>query len=396
MQRIMIIAGGEWQVPLVEKAKEMGLFVVNSNLYEDSPAFKKSDVSLVADVLDRNTNLYYAKKYNLDAVVTDQSDIAVTTVAYIAEQLGLPGIGSDAASLFTNKYLMRTFCKEHGFPVPDFKLCKKLEDTIAFLDKYQFPVVIKPLSNQSSRGVAKVNSPSEIEGAFCNAKKHSITGEVLIEKFIGGVELSIDGIKLNHGGHYSLAISKKTHYMHNEMVAKSLLFTNHDDDIDLISLKKQHDRLISSMSLPFGLTHAEYKYDDGRFYLIETAARGGGTNISSHIVPLMSGIDSNQLLIRMSLGDHVLSITPKFTNNLSMLYFFEFKPGKVKEIIGLKKIREIHEVISFNLNFDVGDEILPPIDDRSRHGYLIIVSSDLAGLNKLLKYICQLIEIHYE
>ena len=38
-KRLMIIAGGTWQVPLVKKAKELGCFVVNSNLYEDSPGF---------------------------------------------------------------------------------------------------------------------------------------------------------------------------------------------------------------------------------------------------------------------------------------------------------------------------------------------------------------------
>ena len=56
-KRLMIIAGGTWQVPLVKKAKELGCFVVNSNLYEDSPGFKYADVTAVADVRDKEKNL---------------------------------------------------------------------------------------------------------------------------------------------------------------------------------------------------------------------------------------------------------------------------------------------------------------------------------------------------
>ena len=112
-KRIMIVAGGDWQVPITKKAKEMGLYVISSNLYEDSPAFAYADAVKIANVLDREANLACAERYKPDAVVTDQSDIAVPTVAYICQRLGLPGIGEDKASLFTNKYKMREFCAFH-------------------------------------------------------------------------------------------------------------------------------------------------------------------------------------------------------------------------------------------------------------------------------------------
>jgi carbamoyl-phosphate synthase large subunit len=63
----MVIAGGEWQVPLIRTAKAMGLFVINSNLYSDSPGFRYADVGLVADVLDLEKNLDFANT-NLTAL----------------------------------------------------------------------------------------------------------------------------------------------------------------------------------------------------------------------------------------------------------------------------------------------------------------------------------------
>ena len=120
----MVIAGGEWQVPLIRTEKAMGLFVINSNLYPDSPGFRYADVGLVADVLDREKNLAFAHEYKPDGVVTDQTDISVPTVAYLCEQLGLPGIGRGPAQLFTNKFLMREFLRQRGYPAPEYLLCK--------------------------------------------------------------------------------------------------------------------------------------------------------------------------------------------------------------------------------------------------------------------------------
>ena len=117
---VFVIAGGAWQVPLLRKVKELGYEAVNSNLYENSPAFEYADHCEVANVLDKEKNLEIAMKYNVDAVLTDESDIAVPTVAYVAKTLGLPTIGEDKAALFTNKYQMRCFCRDHGLNTPEF------------------------------------------------------------------------------------------------------------------------------------------------------------------------------------------------------------------------------------------------------------------------------------
>ncbi len=53
MAKIMVIAGGDWQIELIKKAKSMGHFVICSNLYENSPAFLYADACEVSDVLDK-------------------------------------------------------------------------------------------------------------------------------------------------------------------------------------------------------------------------------------------------------------------------------------------------------------------------------------------------------
>lgn len=396
MKRLMIIAGGEWQVPIIRKAKEMGLYVINTNLYPNSPGFEFADVGLLADVLDRDKNLEYARQYSADAVLTDQSDIAVPTVAYVAEELGLEGIGGRTAALFTDKHLMRRFCADQGFPTPAFQLCQDLSDANAFAVENGLPCVVKPPASQSSRGVAKVGTQEELARAYDAALSHSQDGTVLVEGFIGGVELTVDGIQLNAGGHHCLATSCKTHYAHNEMVASQLLFVQRHPHIDFDELHAQHNRLIREMRLPFGLTHAEYKYYEGNFYLVEVAARGGGTRLSSDIVPLMSGIDNNALLIRMALGERISELAPSRPSRACALDFFQFSPGTIRRIAGVEQALAIEGVVALGMGVHVGEVVRPASDDRSRHGFVIAHADSLTALDSLLCEIHRTVQVQYE
>lgn len=395
-KKVMVVAGGEWQVPIIKKAIELGHCVINSNPHENSPGFKLADAHLIADVLDKESNLSYAIQYMPDAILTDQSDIAVPTVAYLCEKLNLPGIGHDISLRFTNKLLMRQQSCSLGQPNPDFKLCTDLRDVESFVNKNGYPIVIKPPASQSSRGVSKVDNLSQLVSSFELAKSFSSDNAVLVESFIPGFEITIDGIK-TFSRHYSLATSTKKHYNHNPMVASDLYFSNNHDEFDLIKLHNQHDLFIEKLGLPFGLTHAEYKYYDGNFYLIEVAARGGGTLISSDIVPLMSSVDTNSLLIRMALGEKLDYIDVHFPKEVKVaLTFFNFLPGKIKTIQGVEEALSFDGVKSIGVNLNAGDVIKPPEDDRSRHGYLIASANSKVDLDLLVSKVKNTVKVIYE
>ncbi len=208
MARIFVIAGGEWQCPLVEKIKNMGHEVICSNLYSDSPAFKYADEVYVADVLDKEANLKIAQKCMPDAIATDQSDIAVPTVAFIAEKLGLKGIGTKTAELFTNKFLMREFCRKNSLPTPQYRLCRSYEEALELL-KQLGKIIIKPIDSQSSRGVYEITKESDLKEKFVEAVKYSNSEKaVLAEEYIEGTEFTVDGIKTKNSYEVT-AISKK-------------------------------------------------------------------------------------------------------------------------------------------------------------------------------------------
>lgn len=395
MSKVMVVAGGEWQCSIVKTIKKMGHFVICTNLYENSPAFNYSDVGEVVDVLDKEKNLEIARKYNIDAVLTDQSDIAVPTVAYVAENMQLRGIGENMAELFTNKYCMREFCRKNGFAYPEYCLCYSVEDVKAFQNKYA-KAIIKPLNGQSSRGVFILDEKSDVRKCFEEALKYSHgKNAIIVEEFIEGREFTVDGLK-TEDRYEVLAISKKNHFSYNPSIAKELYFTHYDDEYDYDLLRKINKEMVEKMGLPFGLTHAEYKYMDGNYYLIEIGARGGGTKISSHIVPFMSKVNSNELLVNSLLGikeDYKLQYDKQ---RVSVLGFFDFKDGKVKEIQGMEKAKNIEGVNSIVLNFGEGDTIRRASDDRTRSGHYIIFSDTEEHLRKIEKQILETIKIIYK
>jgi len=395
MSRIMIIAGGDWQCPIVKTAKSMGHEVVCSNLYENSPAFRYADFGEVANVLDKEKNLDIACKYKPDAVLTDQSDIAVPTVAYVAEKLGLRGIGKEKAELFTNKYKMREFCKKNGFAYPAYKLCHSLDEAVSFWRSLG-KAIIKPLDSQSSRGIFIIDSEDELRSHYDEALSYSNSEKaILVEQYIEGKEFTVDGIKTSDQ-YIVTAISKKNHFSYNPSIAQELLFTNYDDEYDYDKLREINTQMVEKMELPFGLTHAEYKYMDGMFYLIEIAARGGGTKISSDIVPVMSNINSNEILIRELLGEKPQIQMHMDKERCAVLGFFDFKSGRVKAVNGLENAKKLPGVIDIGLNFKSGDIIENAKDDRSRVGYYILEASSVEKLRDVEKCMKEILKIVYE
>jgi len=399
MKKVMVIAGGDWQIELIKKVKSMGHYVICSNLYEDSPAFPYSDECEVANVLDKEKNLEIAKKHNPDAVISDQSDIAVPTVAYVNEMMGLNGIGVNRAEIFTDKSVMRKFCKENGVLVPDFKVCTNVHEAQEMLDKYG-KIIIKPIDSQSSRGVYTVTNEKELMAHFEEAVSYSNRrNEILAEEYVEGDEFTIDGVVVN-GKHYPLCISIKEMYEQNKNISKMQTYTYAHPTYDYDELRRQNKELVEKTGLPFGLTHAEYKCMNGKFYLIEAGARGGGSNLSAKIVPFMSEVDNYDYLIKSALGESVDEsalenlVLPK--DNCVIMRFFDFGEGKVKEIQGREMLEECSAMLDYQLNVKVGDVLENPKYGRLRPGHFIIGGNNFAKLQEQAEEIINTVRVIFE
>ena len=375
MSKIMVIAGGDWQIELIKKAKSMGHYVICSNLYENSPAFPYADACEVSDVLDKERNLEIAKRYMPDAVISDQSDIAVPTVAYLNEKLGLKGIGIEMANLFTDKSLQRDFCRKHGITIPEYKVCEKAEDAFPMLEKFG-RIVIKPVDSQSSRGVYTIETGEQLREKCPDAMRWSNRKKVfLAEEYIDGDEFTIDGLVIN-GHHYPLCISVKEMYPQSMTISRTQSYSYLSEKHDYDLLRKTNKDFIEMTGLSMGLTHSEYKVCGGKYYLIEAGARGGGSNLSGKIVPFMSEIDNYEYLIKEALGESVDEEYVKgkvfSKDKYVVMRFFDFEEGIVDHVDGGDFLINHPMLIDYLLEVKPGDQLKRPEYGRLRPGHFII------------------------
>ena len=192
MDNILVLGAGALQVPLIEKIQSRGFNPVVVSLHDDEPGMLLVKDRVVADFCDKDVTLEIAKKFSVKGVVTDQTDLPVRTIAYVCDVLGLPSIGYDTACLFTDKYLMREKCKELGINTIRYALVNTFEEALSFYKSLSRPIIIKPINNQGSKGVYKVDTPEELKSKFAETIRYSRGEAILIEEFITGEELVIE------------------------------------------------------------------------------------------------------------------------------------------------------------------------------------------------------------
>lgn len=398
--KILVLPGTIWQIPLIKRIKAMGYEVHVANPVKNEEVCQPADGYCQSDIFDYDTIITYCKHNKIQVVMSDECDIATEAVAQINAALGARCLTPELAKLFTNKFEMREFCRKHDlFPIP-YKLCRSVEEAKDFFDNLGSSAIMKPLDSNASHGVFTVKTQLDIDLHFKETMRFSRHSKgVLLEKYIEGTEFTVDGI-MTPQGHVTMAISEKGHYKHNTNISNSLYFSQQNANYDYDLLRKTNDHLLNISRLPFGLTHVEYKFSTGKFYLIEMAARGGGNLISAIIAPFMSGIDNYRYMIHSALDSNYAEPIKANINNdrTAILKFFDFpyEYGTVRAIRGEDYLQSEPAIKSYRLNFGVGDCLDPPENDSSRAGYYILCANSKEECDKIARNIDERFEIVFQ
>ena len=401
MSKVLVLPGSRWQLPLVKKIKETGHWLCVVSPEQNPPCAEIADDFFRSDIFAVDAIEKHARENGIEAVVSDECDIAMPVVAELGNRLKLKTMSKETAALFTDKFLMREFCIRHGLKSPEYKLCKNVEEAVNFLKDLGRPIIIKPLDSNASHGVFKAETESDVRDHFDEALSFSrVEKAVLAERFIEGIEFTVDGIK-TPADHYTLAISEKKHFKHNMNIAYELYFTHSNPKFDYEKLKAANDAFVKLSPLEYGFTHAEYKCEDGEFYLIEIGARGGGNMISSVITQFMTGYDTYKYLIDCATGNvqnKDFSIRNEYKERASILKFFKTPDGggRVADIRGLDYLESEPDIKEYKLNFGIGDVIEDAKNDSARIGFFIACSETKERLDKVVDQIEKRFQIIYD
>lgn len=353
-KRVMILGANNFMLPLIKKAKEEGYYTIVASPAKDEPGFLYADECVYVDLRDKEAVLKEAVRLKIDGITTDQAETPVRTVAYVAQKLGLAGIGTDMAELFTNKYLMREKCREIGIDTIKYKLVDTAADAVAFYQELNrngsCAAIMKPIDSAGSRGVVKLESEETIYEEFEYTKAASKSGKVIVEEYIEGRELLLDGVTFNNT--YQTLVCgeyKKCNVpgVFSEYMGKypAEISKEQRDMVDALVKK-----IVEGFGLQWGRTHTEVKINERGAWLMETAARGGGRYISSETVPMMTDFNSASFLLKACTGQQK-EIPVINRKDVSCGYVSLFMP--VGEVISVEGIQEVIDLpYTYSHNFE--------------------------------------------
>jgi len=370
---VVIIGAGVFQLPAIIMAKKMGFYVVAIDGAANAVGFKHADKYFVADIKNAELCIKLIKDLDPVAVFALSTEVAVVTVAAICNYFGLPGITPEAALNSTNKRRMRECFARENLPSPKFTAIYTTEELNDKVDIIGFPQVIKPVDSAGSRGVSIVRSKDKASEAFAHAKSHSVSGEVLIETYMDGVEISVEAC-VQYNKVTILSLSDKVRTPPPYPLDTRVIFPSDKEKTIQDRAKEIAERAIHSCGIDNAVIHIEMMVTSEGPKLVELAARGAGFHVFSKLLSWVCNIDTVKLLIDISLGRQVeLS---EIRQRGAVLSFPGTKPGVIQSISGLEEVRQLPGVEEANLYVQEGDAVRELRSGADRIGHIITFGID--------------------
>ena len=376
MRTVLFVGAGRHQRRAIERVRELGVRVVAVDRNADAPGLAVADAPEVVDFVDAAAVTEVARRHSVDGVLTVSADRAVPVVAAVAEDLGLPGIGREAAHLMTHKVAMRRRLADAGVAQPEFAALRTLQEARVAVETVGLPAVLKPANTGGQRGLFLLQYEDELETHLHAALAESPTQEAIIERYHDGLELN--GLAIARDGHVTpLTLSDRLRppgvgfgvgWIH---VYPTTLFGD-----ALAAAEDLVMRAVHALGLRDGIAFPQLLASSDGLRVIEVAARipgGEMARLAAHAV----GVDLIEVALRQALGEEIPDalVQPRFQQPLAIRFLTAepgpLTPGTVRRIGPLDKVLAFPGVVEADTYLSVGETINPVRLDGDRRGYVI-------------------------
>ena len=385
MKKVMILGAGVYQVPLIKQAQKQGFYTIVVSRPGNYPGFDIADKHYNLDTTDEEAVLKAARLEQIDGIATAGTDVAVRTLGRVCQELHLCGLPYTSALKVTDKYLMKQSFADGG--VSSAKFCKVDSLAQAFDVFHKMTadgakaVMIKAVDSSGSRGVTKVTTAQEVEHAYLEARSVTHRPYVLVEEFVEGHEIGVDGFICN--GKITLLLPHEKFVLKN---SGTTIPAGHG--FPYLCSSKQQEEIRQQMELAIralGLDNCAFNSDvliGDKVSILEIGGRSGATGIPE-LISLYCGFSYYEKILENALG-----ITPDFTFGqqtpcMSRLLFSPIR-GTITDICfeELESIKK--EGIALSLDYGIGDTIPVVHNGTDRIGQFLLKSSS----TELLTNIC--------
>jgi biotin carboxylase len=336
---LLVVGAGPLQLPAIHEARALGIRSIAVDANPSAVGLTLCDAPYVADILDADAVYAIATKENIDGIVTLCTDAPVSTVAEVGQRMGLAVLSPQAAARATDKRRMREAFAQSGAPSPRTHLIHTLVEARVAAASLGYPAVLKIGRGSGSRGVYRVDDDDALQGAYVRCRDWQKEGALLLEEWVGGAEVSVEGYCTDRD-RLIVAITDKFLFPGDSPVE-----VGHCQPSTLAHLHEQqiHSTVqagLTALDLTWCAFHAEVKVSTKGAQLIEIGARLGGDRISTHLTPLSTGVNLVRVAILLALGERPQC--PRIFERAACVRYFDVqRAGTLRGVQGLRRLYEI-------------------------------------------------------
>jgi formate-dependent phosphoribosylglycinamide formyltransferase (GAR transformylase) len=309
----------------------------------------------------------FARTQPIQGVVGVDDDTAIVA-AFIAERLNLKGNPIHAAEAARDKHQQRQKLAAAGVPIPRFELHMLTEDSAEIAKTIRYPCVVKPLRLSASRGVIRADNPQAFIRAHGRLKailaqpEAAACGEpawhYLIEEFIPGYEVALEGLVVNRRLHV-LAIFDKPDPLDGPFFEETIYLTPSTVPPGLqTAITQCAERAVRALGITEGPVHAELRYNENGPWLIELAARPIGGRCSAILRFGDQKISLEEIILRHALGMSLPSLQrERLAAGVMMIPIPG--AGTLQEVRGVAEAKAVPLIEDVQITAHPGERLVP-------------------------------------
>jgi biotin carboxylase len=306
-------------------------------------------------------------KGGLAGIMTAGTDFS-TTVAWVAQKLGLPGIPYEVACNASDKERMRRVFAQAGLASPNFFTLTAVPDA-HFSLPFAYPAVVKPVDNMGARGCRLINTDKELQEAVHKALPFSRSGRVIIEEYMDGPEFSVDAI-VYHGEITICGLADRHIFFPPYFIEMGHTMPTSLDASQAEALLELFSSGVRALGITDGAAKGDLKMTADGPMIGEIAARLSGGFMSGWTYPYSSGVEPTSAAIRIATGSAPGKLSPQRAWTSAERALISI-PGLIYTITDLKEAKNIEYVKDIFLRVSCGDRVQFPDNNVSKCGNVI-------------------------
>ena len=371
--KILVLAGGSDQIALIKELRKRGHKVLLVDYFDNPPAKLYADRHIVASTLDIEQVQKIAIEEQVELICTACTDQALLTVAKVSEELGLPCYISYKTALnVTNKSYMKSVMMRHNIPTAKYVIVDKVD--VSVISDFQYPLVVKPVDCNSSKGVKLVETEASLKKYLQEAINYSRTKTAIIEEFKVGEEISADfyvegsRVKFLSATNSTKIANKKSF----TILQSCYPIITEESELVLTSIAQSISEAFDIKDSPLLV---QLIYNQGHFDVLEFSARMGGGS-KYHLINVLSGVDIMSKYVDLILVD-LPTVDPSKQVSFAHMNYVYCRPGVLKEIQGLEELKSEGLIKDYFIYKTPGMEFLHSETSGDRAlGYLVVANSE--------------------